>query len=153
MFGPSSVMISAPETSRLRIDSEITASGMDLYHSSGVNCEVTIVETLPSRPARILRSWCAVAASTGVVRTSSKTRTSTSWRCWMNFSREGSAGCRTLHCQFGGEHAGAVEPCGVVVATCCLPAVARFHRSFGGALVKSNSSETNDGSFSERQAF
>ena len=54
MFGPSSVMISAPETSRLRIDSEITASGMDLYHSSGVNCEVTIVETLPSRPARML---------------------------------------------------------------------------------------------------
>ena len=42
MFGPSNVMISAPETSRLRIDSEITASGMDLYHSCGVNCEVTI---------------------------------------------------------------------------------------------------------------
>ena len=71
MFGPSSVMISAPETSRLRIDSEITASGMDLYHSRGVNCEVTIVEAFLSRPARMLRSWCAVAASIGVVRKSS----------------------------------------------------------------------------------
>mgnify|MGYP007025416416 CR=1 FL=1 len=78
MFGPSSVMISAPETSRLRIDSEITASGMDLYHSCGVNCAVTIVETLPSRPARMLRIWCAVAALMGVVRKSSRTRTSTS---------------------------------------------------------------------------
>ena len=76
MFGPSNVMISAPETSRLRIDSEITASGMDLYHSCGVNCEVTMVETLCSRPARILSSWCAVAASTGVVRKSSRTEAS-----------------------------------------------------------------------------
>ena len=49
MFGLSSVMISAPETSRLRIDSEITASGMDLYHSSGVNCAVSYTHlTLPT---------------------------------------------------------------------------------------------------------
>lgn len=66
MFGSSSVMISALETSRLRSDSEITTSGMGLYHSCGVNCEVTMVETLRSHPARILSSWCAVATSIGL---------------------------------------------------------------------------------------
>ena len=44
MLGPSSVMISAPATSRLRMDSAMTASRMDLYHSSGVNWDVTMVD-------------------------------------------------------------------------------------------------------------
>lgn len=44
MLVPSSVMISAPATSRLRMDSAMTASGMDLYHSSGVNWDVTMVD-------------------------------------------------------------------------------------------------------------
>lgn len=54
-----------------RIDSAMTASGMDLYHSSGANWEVTIVEPRCSRSARILSSWCAVAVSIGVVEKSS----------------------------------------------------------------------------------
>ena len=68
MFGPSRVMISAPAMSRLRIDSAMTASGMDLYQSCGVNCEVTIVDRLLSRSERMLKSRCAVVASTGVDR-------------------------------------------------------------------------------------
>ena len=77
MFGPSRVMISAPAMSRLRMDSAMTASGMDLYQSCGVNCEVTIFDRLPSLSERMLKSKCAVVVSTGVVRKSSRADAST----------------------------------------------------------------------------
>ena len=91
MLVPSSVMISAPATSRLRMDSAMTASGMDLYHSSGVNWDVTMVDPRGSRSARMLSSWCAVTASIGVVRKSSRTNTSVWWRSSRNVMRAGSS--------------------------------------------------------------
>lgn len=54
----------------------MTLSVIEPYHSSGANCEVTIVEHLPSRDERILNSAAAVASLIGVVKKSSNTNRS-----------------------------------------------------------------------------
>src|SRR5699024_4673168 len=68
IFGPSSWTISLTDTSRLRMDSAMTASWSDLYQSSGSNWDVTTVAPWPSLLARLLRILLAVAIVIGVVR-------------------------------------------------------------------------------------
>lgn len=72
MLGPLRLRISALPMRRLSSDSAMTASGMDLYHSSGVNWDVIIVDPLCSRAAMMLKSWFAVSPLIGVVRKSSR---------------------------------------------------------------------------------
>lgn len=67
MFGPSKLMISAPPTRRLSNDSATTFSAMDVYHFSGSNCEVTIIDPFPSRAYRTIRSIFEVSVLIGVV--------------------------------------------------------------------------------------
>lgn len=71
MFSPSMVMISAPTTRRLRMDSPITASVMDLYPSSGLNCDVPMVAPQPSRLSedveQLVRGGCVDGCSQEVV--------------------------------------------------------------------------------------
>lgn len=74
MLGPSNCTSSALDTIRFKIDSAMTASCSDLYQSSGSNCEVTTVDPLPSRDAKMLRSSAAVSLLIGVVKKSSNVK-------------------------------------------------------------------------------
>lgn len=95
--GRSKLNISAPPTRRLSNSSATTLSPMDVYHCSKLNCEVTIVDPLPSRADRTIRSKFAVSTLIGVVGKSS--RASSSVVIWLiNYRRFESLGPSCVLC-------------------------------------------------------